>query len=66
MKKVDEMIALSTVREARARMLEQGYGGKYISDKNLERLLKICGDPDLLATALNMDPRPQWVEDTIR
>ena len=64
-KTLDDVLCEGEVRKVRACMLEQGGGARFYTDKQVLALLNIIPDADLAATALMMDPRPQWVKDVV-
>lgn len=53
------------VRALREAVLEKGGSAVGISDVMWVRVLEVCGDVDLAATAVTMGDRPAWVAQII-
>jgi len=51
--------------EARSLIADRGGFPGELTTAWIQKVVEVCGDPDLAATALTMRPRPEWVKDIV-
>jgi len=57
--------AYGKAMQARSLIADRGGIPAELTTHQIQKVVEVCGDPDLAATALTMVPRPGWVRDIV-